>query len=187
MSLPVRTDIPNDTTPVRPPPLVYKVFGEPRFHTDGDVAAIAFGPDGTLWSIDEAGLLRHWSADGKVLARHFLSDLETLWRFSPNAKLLASGNDDLILWDVATGQLVNRIAQPSWVTAVAFSAEGRTLASGHDDGTVRFWDVATQKFLGQVKACTRPLPGSAGAVPPPRGVVAPPRGGPVGGGGGEFN
>ena len=61
-------------------------------------------------SIDEAGVLRHWAADGQLLARHFLSDLETLWCFSPGAKLLASGNDDLLLWDVADGQLVNRIA-----------------------------------------------------------------------------
>ena len=32
---------------------------------------------------------------------HSLSDLETLWCFSPGARLLASGNDDLLLWDAA--------------------------------------------------------------------------------------
>jgi WD40 repeat protein len=146
--------------------MVHKTFGEPRFHSDGDVAALVFAPDGTLWSIDETGLLLHWSADGKVLARHFLSDLETLWCFGPSAKFLASGNDDLILWDVASGQLVNRIEQNSWVTAIAFSADGRTLASGHDDGTVRFWDVATQKFLGELKSSPKPLPVSAIAFAP---------------------
>jgi len=166
MSTPVSTETSDDTTPVRPLPLVERVFGEPRFHTDGDVAAVAFAGDGTLWSIDEAGILRHWSVEGKMLARHFLSDIETLWAFSNGAKLLASGNDDLILWDVATGQLVNRIEQPSWVTALAFDANGKTLASGHDDGIVRFWDAATQKFLGQVKACPRPIPVSAIAFAP---------------------
>ena len=96
-----------------------RAFGEPRFHTDGDVAAVAFAADGSVWSIDEAGVLRHWAADGRQLARHFLSDLETLWAFSPDAGLLASGNDDLLLWDAAGGQLVRRIEQDSWVTAVA--------------------------------------------------------------------
>lgn len=140
-----------DSTP-RPSPLVHRVFGEPRFHTDGDIAAIAFAADGSLHSVDENGVLRHWAADGKQLTRFFLSDLETLWCFSPDARLLASGNDDLLLWDVTTGQLVHRIQQDSWVTAVAFSRDGRTVASGHDDGRVRLWDTATQKFLGQIQA-----------------------------------
>lgn len=162
MSTPVPAAV-TDTTP-KPPPLVHRVFGEPRFHTDGDVAAIAFTADGSLRSIDEAGVLRLWAADGKLLARHFLSDLETLWCFSPNAALLASGNDDLLLWDAATGQLLHRVEQDSWVTAVAFSPDGRTVASGHDDGTVRFWDAATRKSLGRIAA--HPMPVSAVAFAP---------------------
>src|SRR5207237_1372496 len=152
MSIPGSTTRPDEFAPVRPSPLVHRVFGEPRFHTEGDIAAVAFAADGTLYSIDETGVLRHWAADGKLLARHFLSDLETLWCFGPGAALLASGNDDLLLWDVAGGQLLHRIAQDSWVTAVAFSPDGRAVASGHDDGTVRFWDAASRKFLGQIAA-----------------------------------
>ena len=156
MSTPVSATHSDDTVPVRPSPLVERVFGEPRFHTDGDIAAVAFAADGTLFSIDEAGVLRHWAADGKLLGRHFLSDIETLWCFNPNATVLASGNDDLILWDVATGQLTSRIVQPAgpeaWITAIAFSADGRTVASGHDGGKVRFWDVAAHTFLGEIQA-----------------------------------
>jgi WD40 repeat protein len=146
------------TTPIalaaaaRPSPLVGRVFGEPRFHTDGDVTAVAFAADGTLYSVDEAGVLRHWAADGALLRRAFLSDLEIIWGFDPGAKQLASGNDDLLFWNVADGLLLNRVAQPSWVTALAYSPDGRTLASGHDDGRVRFWDAGTQKFLGEIAA-----------------------------------
>ncbi|AMV27973.1 WD domain, G-beta repeat [Gemmata sp. SH-PL17] len=158
MSTPVTTHV-EDTTPVRPSPLVKRVFGEPRFHTDGDIAAIAFSADGSLFSIDEAGVLRHWAQDGTQLARHFLSDLETLWCFSAGAKVLASGNDDLLLWDVKTGQLLRRIEQPSeqqsWVTAIAFSADGTTVVSGHDDGKLRFWDTAAYKFVGEIAAHPR--------------------------------
>lgn len=134
------------------PAVVARTFGDPRFHTDAEIGGLAFAPDGRVWSVDESGLLRHWSADGQCLSRAFLSDLETLWAFSPDASLLASGNDDLLLWNTAEGQLLARIPQPTWVTAVAFSPDGRTAASGHDDGSVRFWDVRTQRLVGDIPA-----------------------------------
>jgi len=143
-------------TVTRPQPLVAQTFGEPRFHTDADVAGLVFCADGTLLSIDDAGVLRQWSAEGRVLARHYLSDLETLWAFAPDAKHLASAADDLVLWST-DGTLIERIEQPSWVTAIAFSPDGRTLASGHDDGVVRFHDVATRKSLGEIAAHSQPV------------------------------
>ncbi|HVK16511.1 MAG TPA: WD40 repeat domain-containing protein [Fimbriiglobus sp.] len=169
MTTPAMT--PTDPAPsTSPSPLVARTYGEPRFHTEGDVAAITFAADGTLWSVDESGVLRHWTAEGKTLKRTFLSDLETLWCFAPGAKLLASGNDDLLFWDVAEGALLGRIGQPTWVTALAFSPDGRTIASGHDDGTVRFWDAASQKLIGEIQA--HPAAVSAVTFSPSGGHVA---------------
>ena len=132
--------------------LIARTFGEPRFHTEGDIAAVAFAADGTIWSVDEAGLLLHWSAEGRALKRSFLSDLETLWCFSADADLLASGNDDLLIWNTSEGQLLYRIPQPGWVSALAFSPDGRTVACGHDDGYVRLWDVRSQRQIGELPA-----------------------------------
>ena len=171
MSNPTVTPLPADLPP-RPdaPPLAARTYGEPRFHTDGDIAAVAFAPDGTLFSVDETGVLRHWAGDGRPLRRSFLSDLETLWAFAPGAGLLASGSNDLLLWDTAEGQLVQRLSADAWVTALAFSPDGRTLASGHDDGSVRVWDVASRQKVGQLQA--HPQPVSAIAFHPAGGPLA---------------
>lgn len=157
MTTPADTGSTQSSPDVRPSPLVLRTFGEPRFHTDGEIAAITFANDGTVWSIDETGILLHWSPEGHPLSRTYLSDLETLWCFAPNARLLASCNDDLLIWNVADGQLLKQIEQPSWVTALAFNPECTTLATGHDDGTVRFWDCRGYNLLGAITAHRLPI------------------------------
>jgi WD40 repeat protein/uncharacterized caspase-like protein len=51
-------------------------------------------------------------------------------------------------WDVTTGQPVGAITgHGRGVSKVAFSRDGKLLASGGTDNTIKIWDVATQKEL----------------------------------------
>ncbi|HEX4589203.1 MAG TPA: WD40 repeat domain-containing protein, partial [Gemmataceae bacterium] len=118
-------------------------FGEPQWHADGVLLALAYAADGTLWSVEEPGLLRQWDKSGRLLVRHFLSDIETLWAFGPRAELLVSASDDLVVWEVAGQREIASLPQPSWVTAVAFHPNKRVIATGHDDGSVRVWDLTS--------------------------------------------
>jgi WD40 repeat protein len=131
------------------PPFVDRTYGEPLFFTDSEVVALQYAPDDTLWSIEDSGVLRQWGTDGRLLFRSFLSDLETLWCFSRDAVLIAAGSDEIVLWETATGQALRRVDCGSWATTLLFSPDGSTLASGHDDGTVRLWNARTLEPLGQ--------------------------------------
>jgi WD40 repeat protein len=130
-------------------PHVERTFGAARFHTDGDVAALAYDADGSIWSVEDPGVLRQWDESGAQLGRHFLIDLELTWAFSPGAKLIAGGCDEILVWAVDTRCEVARFDVPSWVTALAFDPAGKRLASGHDDGVVRVWDLPSGELLGE--------------------------------------
>ena len=57
------------------------------------------------------------------------------------------------LWNPATRQpagapLPAEAGQGSQINAVAFSPDGKLLAAGDDDGTVRTWDRATRRAIG---------------------------------------
>jgi WD40 repeat protein len=72
---------------------------------------------------------------------------------TPDGRMIALAGGDgqrgaIRLWQPHTGQLWRLpAAHTAPVTAVAFSADGKHLASGSADHTVRLWDVATGKDL----------------------------------------
>lgn len=87
--------------------------------------------------------------------------------FSPDGKTIASCSNDgtVRVWDVATGDEmemleVNRITdrvKERWeyrrdrVSSIAFSPDGKTIASGSYDKTVRVWDVTTGEVMAKIQ------------------------------------
>ena len=66
--------------------------------------------------------------------------------YSPDGKTLASGGDTIVLWDVTAGMqkaVLTSLLNGTSVRCLSFSPDNRFLASGHRDGMIVLWDVAS--------------------------------------------
>src|SRR5262249_56939770 len=70
--------------------------------------------------------------------------------FSPDGKLLAGSvsTQQVTLWDLAAGQVKDRLRHPVSVNSVTFLPGGRRLMAGTETATLTTWAVADGKLLG---------------------------------------
>jgi len=65
--------------------------------------------------------------------------------FSPQGRLVATGAENIILWDADTRRKITTIDYPSIVWSAVFSPDGRWLVTTHGDGAIRVWDVIERR------------------------------------------
>jgi WD40 repeat protein len=75
--------------------------------------------------------------------------LMTAVEVSPDGRYLVSAGHTVRIWDLQTGNLSMEFeAHPQSTTALAFSPDGKLLATASLDGTVRLWEVGSWGEVG---------------------------------------
>ena len=134
-------------------------------NADAAISSIAFSPDGRLVAAaDEGTKVKFWDvASGQLVRTLVRPPVEGMTiqivslAFSPDGGSLATGearidnarreyNGVVTLWELDSGRVVQEaIAHVMEPDSLAFSPDGRLLASGGADGGVKLWDAALKE------------------------------------------
>ena len=132
-------------------------FTQGLYAHQGTVTSVAIRGDGLIASGDNNGQIFFWREGtlepvAKTSARLAVIDLA----FSPDGTVLAAATIDyrfgaVLLWNVSDLANVPGKGEPldtaaagrftDWAVSVAFSPDGKILAAGSEDGTIRLWNV----------------------------------------------
>jgi WD40 repeat protein/serine/threonine protein kinase len=108
-----------------------------------------FSPNGKrLVSVDSGGEVIFVDRPRRSILNRYPAHQDngraTAW--SPDGRLVATGAENVILWDAATMRKIATLEHSSYVWGLAFSPDSHWLVSTHGDGAVLVWDMVERRL-----------------------------------------
>jgi CHAT domain-containing protein/Tfp pilus assembly protein PilF len=139
----------------RPPELKHVLEGHRQ-----EVSSVCFGPNGRLMATTSRDAkIRIWDLvnEQAILTKpgRFQGAAEV--QFASDGRHVASENDDQIIYfNVETGDLVNSIRKPNDTIQIEFSQNADVVAASTKSAIVKVWRPASGELIGEFKGITNP-------------------------------
>jgi WD40 repeat protein len=126
---------------------------------------VQFSPDGrTLAIFQRDGIQLMEVATATVRTNIALENGSGIGAFSPDGRFIATsegfGDTEYAIrvWETTTAKLVGVFAgHKQSIASIAFSPDGKTLASSSDDSTLKFWNISTEQELLNIRRLGGPV------------------------------
>lgn len=125
---------------------------------DAKLANVAFSPDGRLLAAtsDLTERIPVWDVASGELERTLVGHGDTVHAvsFAPDGRLLSASWDGTArIWDVTSGEVIDRLPHPGEFALVAVaSPDGRDIVTGDESGTLTIWDALTFERRREIAA-----------------------------------
>ncbi len=125
-----------------------KELSKGRITSDRQIESMSVHPNNKLLALGTKGnMVKLWDLEKQKLISNLPRHPSSVWAvaFSYTGKILASGSDNLILYDIENEKVILK-AETSIIDSLIMIGE-KHIVTGHRDGNIKIWDLDLKRVI----------------------------------------